>query len=119
MKRVLVIDDEQEILTTITNFLKGLGYDVVSASNGLDGIRQVASGDFDLVITDIVMPYVSGIGIVSMVKKKQENVPVIVMTGYGEEPEKIAQEKAADIVLRKPFTMATLKDHISRLLPEI
>ena len=69
-------------------------------------------------ITDVVMPYVSGLGVVTAIKEKTPHIPVIVITGYGKEPEMAAMEKKADLVLAKPFKMSILKDHIARLLME-
>ncbi|RLB19814.1 MAG: response regulator, partial [Deltaproteobacteria bacterium] len=74
--------------------------------------------EYDLVITDIVMPYVSGVGVVTALKSKRPGIPVIAITGYGKEPEAAALEKKADVVLAKPVRLATLKGHINRLLGE-
>jgi two-component system cell cycle sensor histidine kinase/response regulator CckA len=62
------------------------------------------------------MPYVSGVGLVTSIKKKTPHIPVIAITGYGKEPEAAAMEKEADLVLAKPVRMSVLKDHITDLL---
>jgi CheY-like chemotaxis protein len=77
---------------------------------------MLRSKDYDLVITDIVMPYVSGVGIISVIKEKTPGLPVIAITAYGKNPERLAAEKQADLVLRKPFEMERLKDHVVKLL---
>jgi len=82
----------------------------------MDGMKKLDAGGYDLVITDIVMPYISGVGVVTALKEKMPHIPVIAMTGYGKEPEAAAMEKKADIVLAKPIKMSDLKDHIEKLL---
>ena len=115
-KTILVIEDDTEVLSVIIKYLTQLGYKVMTATDGMDGLKKLDSGGFDLVITDIVMPYVSGVGVVTALKKKKPHIPVISITGYGKEPEAAAVEKKADLVLAKPVRMSVLKDYIEELL---
>ena len=73
-------------------------------------------GGFDLVVTDLVMPNISGVAIISIVKEKYPKVPVIAITGWGEHPEALANEAKADIVLEKPFELDELNHIINDLL---
>jgi DNA-binding response OmpR family regulator len=116
--RILLIDDNQEIIAGLLIFLGGKGYDVVTASDGLEGMKIIEADrkGFDLVITDVVMPYVSGVGIIAVIKQKRPQTPVIAITGMGEHPEKLAREASADVVLVKPFDLKDLKKHIEDLL---
>jgi CheY-like chemotaxis protein len=68
------------------------------------------------VITDIVMPFVSGVGVVTTLKEKRPDIPVIAITGYGKEPEAAAMEKKADLVLSKPVRMSDLKNYVAEFL---
>jgi CheY-like chemotaxis protein len=115
-KKILVIEDDPDVLSTVIKQLEYFGYEVLTASDGMDGMKKVAAGGYDLVLTDIVMPYISGVGVVTALKEKMPHIPVIVMTGYGKEPESAAMEKKADIVLAKPIKMSDLKEHIEKLL---
>jgi len=115
-KTVLVIEDDLDVLSTIDKHLTYIGYDVITAKDGMEGLKKLDLGGYDIVITDIVMPYVSGVGIVTAVKEKNPHIPVIAITGYGKEPEAAAMEQKADLVLAKPVKMEILKDHITRLL---
>ncbi|MDY6838704.1 MAG: response regulator [Thermodesulfobacteriota bacterium] len=115
-RTILVIEDDSDILSVIAKHLRRLGYEVLAASDGMEGLKMLESGGYDLVVTDIVMPYVSGVGMITAIKKKTPHIPVIAITGYGKEPEMAATEKKADLVLAKPFKMSVLKDHIARLL---
>ncbi|MBW1900933.1 MAG: response regulator [Deltaproteobacteria bacterium] len=115
-KTILVIEDDPDVLSTVIKQLDYFGYEVIAASDGMDGMKKVDAGGYDLVITDIVMPYISGVGVVTALKKKMPHIPVIAMTGYGKEPESAAMEQKADIVLAKPIKMSDLKEHIEALL---
>ena len=115
-KTILVIEDDMDVLSILIKHLKYLGYEVITASDGMEGLKRLDSGGYDLVITDIVMPFVSGVGVVTALKNKYPHIPVIAITGYGKEPEAEAMEKKADLVLAKPVKMAELKKHIVGLL---
>ena len=115
-KTILVIEDDQDVLSMMVKNLEFLGYNVVSARDGMEGLKLLESGHYDLIITDIVMPYVSGVGVITASKAKNPDVPVIAVTGYGREPEEAALEKEADLVLSKPVKVAVLQQAIDRLL---
>lgn len=115
---MLIIDDSQVILGTYNKFFTKKNYDVTTATNGLDGLKLIESGSakFDVVITDIVMPNISGVGIISIVKKKYPDIPVIAITGWGEHPEVLASEADADLVLEKPIDLLELDKLIMDLI---
>jgi DNA-binding NtrC family response regulator len=115
--KILVIDDSKETVAGLQSFLTNK-YDVLTAENGLDGLKHFEEDDnvIDLVITDLVMPDISGVGVISIVKKKYPGIPVIAITGWGEHPEALATEADADLVLEKPFELAELDKHVSDML---
>ena len=116
--KVLVIDDNQEILTGLANFLSKKEFEVVTAQDGLEGLLTF-EGDLQgikLVITDVVMPNISGVGIISILKQKYPDLPVIAITGMGEHPGTLAREAKADVVLEKPFDLKDLENWIRKLL---
>ena len=116
--KLLVIDDSQEILTAMDKYLKQKKYEVATAADGLEGLKLLRSeeGGFDLVITDLVMPNVSGVGVIAILKKEFPGIPVVAITGYGEQPEALALEANADLVLEKPFNLDDLEQSIANLL---
>jgi len=116
--KLLVIDDNKEILNALYDFLIKKKYEVVSASDGLDGLKllETEKQGFDLIITDLVMPNISGVGLISIIKKKYPDMPVIAITGWGEHPEALATEAQADRVLEKPFELSELDTLIRELL---
>ena len=115
-KTILVIEDDLDVLSVIMKHLNFQGYEIIVATDGMEGLKRLESGGYDLVITDIVMPYVSGVGVVTALKKKWPDIPVIAITGFGKEPEAAAMEKQADLVLAKPVKMAELVKQIKKLL---
>ena len=116
--KLLLIDDDEPVLDNLCYFLRDKKYDVTTASDGLEGLKLFENDQqgFDLVITDIVMPKISGIGLISILKKKYPDTPVIVITGWGEYPEAFAAESQADKVLSKPFGLTELDDAINELI---
>jgi DNA-binding NtrC family response regulator len=115
--RILVIDDSKETVAGLQSFFNNK-YEVLTAENGLDGLKHFEEDDngIDLVITDLVMPDISGVGVISIVKKKYPGIPVIAITGWGEHPEALATEADADLVLEKPFELTELDKHVTDML---
>lgn len=108
-ERILVVDDEKIIRETIKDELMEAGYDVVEAHNGLEGIRQFKNGAIDLVISDLVMDEMDGLGVLKEIKKISPNTPVIIITGYPSP--KVAKEAlilGASDIINKPAGMGTL-----------
>jgi DNA-binding NtrC family response regulator len=116
--RLLVIDDSQEILVALSKFFTKKNYEVVTAADGLDGLKLIKTDakGFDLVITDLVMPDISGVGIISIIKEKYPETPVVAITGWGEHPEALAIEAQADHVLEKPFDLQELNQLVEGLI---
>jgi DNA-binding response OmpR family regulator len=115
--KLLVIDDNEQVVDMLTRFLSQK-YDVITAYKGLDGLKafETQQGDIDLVITDLVMPEISGVGVISVIKKRYPGTPVIAITGRGEHPVALAMEADADVVLNKPFEFVDLDRHVTELL---
>lgn len=119
--KLLIIDDSEEILTSLSNFFTKKNYDVISASNGLDGLKLLdeEGESFDLVITDLVLPNISGVAVISIVKNRFPETPIIAITGWGEHPEALAKEAQADLVLEKPFKLPSLEKEAKKLLGKL
>jgi DNA-binding response OmpR family regulator len=116
--KILIIDDEEPILSNLCYFLNEKGYDVTSVSDGLKALKLFKEdpNGFDLIITDIVMPKLSGMSLISIIKKKSPNTPIIAITGWGEYPEALALESQADKVFSKPFELSELDKTINELI---
>jgi DNA-binding response OmpR family regulator len=115
--RLLIIDDSEETVAGLEHFFSKT-YEVFTASDGLEGLKlfETEKEGFDLVITDLVMPYISGVGVISIIKKKNADTPVIAITGWGEHPGALATEAHADIVLEKPIELPELDKLVAKLL---
>ena len=115
--RLLIIDDSEETVAGLKHFFSKT-YEVLTASDGMEGLKifENAKEGFDLVITDLVMPYISGVGVISIIKKKYAGTPVIAITGWGEHPGALATEAQADIVLEKPIELPELEKLVADLL---
>ena len=116
--KLLIIDDDKDVLANLCYFFNEKNYDVTTASDGLEGLKllEAENQGFDLVITDLVMPQISGIGLISIIKKKFPDTPVIAITGWGEYPGAFAIESQADKVLSKPFELSELDKAINELI---
>jgi DNA-binding response OmpR family regulator len=116
--RLLIVDDDPSILGLLEVFLTNNHYDVVCVTNSLDGLKQIESSkkSFDLIITDLVMPDISGVGLISILKKEHPEIPIIAITGKGAEPEKLSLEASVDAILQKPFGLDTLQRMITSLV---
>ena len=91
---------------------------MVTACNGLEGLKVFEEKENrpDLVITDLVMPLISGIGLISLLKEQSPGTPIIAMTGWGKEPGELATEVKADTILMKPFDLEELDQSMDKLL---
>jgi CheY-like chemotaxis protein len=113
--RILVIDDEEPVRDVLSRMLKTKGHEVVVASNGEEGIDRFKDGKFDLVLTDLGMPKISGWEVGKTIKGMDPKVPVAMITGWGMElnREKMA-ESGIDLIVSKPFDF----DQVIRLISD-
>ena len=115
--KILIVEDNQLILKVIETKLKKEGYEVINCENGKEAIERITDSLPDLVITDIMLPYNSGLEIVNFVKEKlQKNIPVIVLSGLGQEKTiEEAFKLGADDYMTKPFNLSELLMRIKRV----
>jgi two-component system KDP operon response regulator KdpE len=116
--RILIVDDEPQIVRMLRASLQSSGYDVVSAGNGLEGFTVFEASKPDLVITDMSMPQMDGLGLVQEIRRIADT-PIIVLSVRGAEPIKIdTLDAGADDYVTKPFNMpellARVRAHLRR-----
>lgn len=120
MKKLLVIDDDEQFREFMRDALTDQGYEVILADNGSEGMRSATELSPDLVITDIVMPEKEGVEVLMELRTNDKNLPVIAMSGYNKGNAdsylKIAQKLGASAVLSKPFTISELIVEIEKSL---
>ena len=117
--KLLIIDDDHAILEALSAyFQKHTSYQVMTADNGLDGVKllEAEGNNFALVITDLMMEDIGGVGVIAISKNKFPEIPVIAMTGGGPELQEMAREKNADLVVVKPLSLSDLGQQIDRLI---
>jgi DNA-binding response OmpR family regulator len=116
--RILVAEDEPMLLKTIELKLRKEGYDVIATSDGRQAMMEIEGSDPDMVITDIMMPYASGLEIISHVRQKiSRKIPIIILTAM--EQEKVVMEAfelGADDYVTKPFSLNELVMRVKRLM---
>ncbi|MGX7927233.1 PAS domain S-box protein [Tsuneonella sp. HG094] len=112
---VLLVDDEPLIRLSTTDMLNDLGYDVIDAGSAEDALRLVSEGGhFDILVTDHLMPGLSGVELASKLRAANPELPVLIVSGYAE-----IQGVAASIPrLVKPFRLAELASKLEELLAE-
>jgi two-component system, NtrC family, response regulator HydG len=107
--RILLVDDNEAFLDSTKDVLEDEGYEIVTASSGVEAIRQVEAQSFDLVLMDIKMPGMSGVDAFVEMKKRSPQVKVIMCTAYIVEALiRKALAEGACAVLNKPFEIALL-----------
>lgn len=117
--RILVADDEPNIRATISDVLRKYGAKVTMASNGSEAIALVESQEFDLVLSDIHMPDKSGYEVFAAARKHSALMPVILMTGFGYDPNHSivrASQEGLQAVLFKPFKVEQLLGEVRKAL---
>ncbi len=115
-KRLLVVEDEPDIRELLMNYLSNEGYQVVSASDGVEAIGLFSKENYDLVILDIMMPKIDGFGVCEVIKK-QSNVPVIFLSALNDDKTQIkGYDLMADDYITKPFSMPIFLRKVKALL---
>lgn len=116
---ILVVDDEPAVRRLASTVLTRNGYRTVGACNGNEGMifYEQQAGEIKLVVSDLMMPQMDGIGLIRTLRQNHHNVKAIIITGLGEE-NRMAEAKAAgaDAVLAKPFTAEQLLTSVKQLL---
>lgn len=114
--KILVVDDEKLLVKGIKFNLENDGYEVAAAYDGEEAVELAKTGDFDLIILDIMMPKLTGLEACMQIREFS-NVPIIMLTAKGEDMDKlIGFEQGTDDYLTKPFNILELKARIRALL---
>ena len=121
MARILIIDDDDKVRMLLEKFMVIDGHEVETAENGLIGLKMIDSRQYDLLISDIVMPEQDGIGVLMELRKTQSKLKTIVITGGSLKLDindlmNMAKMMKADKVLMKPLDFENLKLTVDELL---
>ncbi len=123
LKIICIVDDEEDLIENLQIQLESLrpNWHVMGFSNGMDALREVVTGRVDLVVTDIAMPDMDGYELYWRIKDHDPDLPVIMMTGFGYDPNHVLVRAKSDgmrDVLYKPFEIEKLVELIERRLPK-
>lgn len=114
--KILVAEDEPLLLKTIELKLKKEGYEVITATDGRAAIGAIQEQKPDMVITDIMMPYASGLEIVSFLQKADKKIPTIILSAMEQEQVVMeAFELGADDYITKPFSLNEMVMRVKKL----
>ena len=114
---ILVVDDEQDMCETLSNFFIEEGHKVKSVNSGTDGISLLKSEDFDLMLCDLVMPNITGRDVIKALDTLDKRPKVGLITGWRYEMEDVEKEDLkVDFVMRKPFKLSEIRREINNIL---
>jgi len=114
--KILVVDDEPAIRDVLAAYLKEHGHSVVAAVNGIEALKLFSQSEWDLVLTDGLMPEMSGAELAREIRKQNANVPIFLVSGSSDMVQAAADETSPiDRIIRKPFTRDTLAAALSTL----
>lgn len=108
MKKILIVDDEQDIVESLKFVLESSDYSCYTAFNGEDGLKLAKELIPDLIILDVMMPKINGYKISRLLKydSKYKNIPILMITARSQEEDKlIGEETGADEYITKPFDL--------------
>ena len=121
-KKILIVDDKQDLLELLAYILKQLGYEITQAFNGAEALDMMHDKNNlpDIIVCDIMMPEMDGYTFVTHLEEQEhtKNIPVIIMTAKGQTKDLFTQNQNVYDFLEKPFQPNTLKKIIEKVLAE-
>ncbi|GAB4032630.1 MAG: hypothetical protein Fur0012_11390 [Elusimicrobiota bacterium] len=116
-KRIMVAEDDPDLIDLVCDFLRTEGYEVISVNNGKDAVSRALSEKFDLVLLDVMMPYVDGYHVAYEINNSDNPPKIIIMTSRDVQLEKSigALSGAADMI-QKPFELEDLSSRVKKAL---
>lgn len=120
-KRILLVDDEKDLVETVQFRLEANGYEVISAGDGQEGLSKARSEKPDLIILDLMLPKMDGYKVCGLLKKdaRYAQIPIILFTARAQSDDvKMGEEVGADAYITKPFEPQMLLGKVKELLKE-
>ncbi|MEM9822210.1 MAG: response regulator transcription factor [Bacteroidota bacterium] len=117
MKKILIIEDDQNILELLEIHLRDLGCELSKALDGMDGLNQALEGKFDLIILDLMLPRLDGMEVCRQLRARKIATPILMLTAKSEEIDKVlGLETGADDYLTKPFGVREFLARVKAIL---
>ncbi len=115
--RILVVEDEPNMVAGLRDNFEFEGYDVITAGDGIEGLRRALEESPDLVILDVMMPKMSGLEVCKQLRAQRDSIPIIMLTARGQELDKVVGlELGADDYVTKPFSIRELLARVKAVL---
>ncbi len=120
MKKILIVEDDEDLHVLYRLYLQGQSYQIIQARNGQEGLDQVAANKPDLIILDMIMPVMDGEEFIQKLRfeKKVNDVPVIIASVNDKIPATLLEKTKVRTVLKKPFPIEVLLKEIEAALKE-
>ena len=109
-KRVLVVDDSEEVRSLMTFLLSSEGYAVSEASDGDEALKRIKAESFDVVVTDFQMPGLNGLELMTRAREQDDQTPVIIVSGLDTDLSRLAVELGAYAWMTKPLSRCLFLD---------
>jgi two-component system chemotaxis response regulator CheY len=111
--KVMIVEDEGDIRNLYSIILRSGGYEVIEAVDGQDALDKFTETPCDMVITDMNMPRMNGLELIKELRRRNQNIYIILITGYGtSETEKRAFSLGSNEYIPKPFEVEYLRDRV-------
>lgn len=115
--RVLLVEDEKELARALAKMLTKDGYDIDCVYDGADGLNFASTGMYDLILLDVIMPKMNGFEVLSELRRKKLDTPIIMLTALADENDKIlGLDRGADDYVSKPFSFNELSARMRAVL---
>jgi CheY-like chemotaxis protein len=112
--RILVIDDDRSVRVFISDLLTGAGYETDEADSGVQAVALLEQRAYDLVITDLQMPHLTGWDVVNAVRGRRPTMPIIMISGFATKDDMKQARQVGVPLLQKPFSVAELRASVHR-----
>lgn len=119
MARILVAEDERALREFVSRALDHGGHSVTAVEDGIQALAALAGDEFDLLLTDIVMPRMDGIALALKVARDKPDLPILLMSGYALERQKVHNlDVLVHEVIVKPFSLREITDAVTTVLKD-
>ena len=115
--KILVVEDEPNMVVGLRDNFEFEGYEVITARDGVEGLQLALEESPDLVVLDVMMPRMSGLGVCKQLRAQRASIPIIMLTARGQEVDKVVGlELGADDYVTKPFSIRELLARVKAVL---
>ena len=113
--KILVLDDEQIIRQLLSEVLNDWGHQVTAIENGYEAVRLAKQNSYDIIFSDVHMPEITGLEVVTLIRKFDQRVIVVMMDSFPDSLSELAKERGAITCIHKPFALEEIKDIIQEV----